>query len=323
MDTAHPVTIIQKMYKRMALLLIPTVRGAYYILVRDPSSFKAWLSGVWIDVILLAFLIILSVCNWRAVKYKAGPDSILLKKGVFYKSEKLIRRQSITSITCHRPVLYRLLKAESIYIDTEGGYKNQADMNVTIKSKDREKFFSMPRFGKTYRPRLFEILFLSLCVTDTVASTIYTILLINRAGKIIGRNILTEFIGIIAKAAGYLALAVLVIQLLGILRNFLYYSEFAVHRSGDSLYFENGFFSRTKSICRVSAVNYIDRRQNLISSVFGLDMAFIQCTGYGKARKKEALLIPAGTERSVDGCVKLLLPELHRRRREPALRSIP
>lgn len=312
MDTAHPVTIIQKMYKRMALLLIPTVRGAYYILVRDPSSFKAWLSGVWIDVILLAFLIILSVCNWRAVKYKAGPDSILLKKGVFYKSEKLIRRQSITSITCHRPALYRLLKAESIYIDTEGGYKNQADMNVTIKSKDREKFFSMPRFGKTYRPRLFEILFLSLCVTDTVASTIYTILLINRAGKIIGRNILTEFIGIIAKAAGYLALAVLVIQLLGILRNFLYYSEFAVHRSGDSLYFENGFFSRTKSICRVSAVNYIDRRQNLISSVFGLDMAFIQCTGYGKARKKEALLIPAGTERSVDGCVKLLLPELHR-----------
>ena len=162
MDTAHPVTIIQKMYKRMALLLIPTVRGAYYILVRDPSSFKAWLSGVWIDVILLAFLIVLSVCNWRAVKYKAGSDSILLKKGIFYKSEKLIRRQSITSITCHRPVLYRLLKAESIYIDTEGGYKNQADMKVTIKSKDREKFFFFFFFGKTYRPRIFEFLFLSL-----------------------------------------------------------------------------------------------------------------------------------------------------------------
>lgn len=312
MDTAHPVTIIQKMYKRMALLLIPTVRGAYYILIREPESFRAWLSGVWLDVFLLVFLIGISVCNWRAVKYKAGPDSILLKKGVFYKSEKVIRRRSITSITCHRPILYRLLKAEAIYIDTEGGYKNRADMNVTINSKDREKFFSMPRFAKTYRPKHYEILFLSLCVTDTVASTIYTVLLVNRAGKIIGRNILTEFIGIIAKAAGYLALAVLVIQLLGILRNFLYYSEFAVHRSEDSLYFENGFFSKTKSICRVSAVNYVDRRQNLISSLFGLDMAFIQCTGYGKARKKEALLVPAGTERSVDGCIKLLLPEFHR-----------
>lgn len=312
MDTAHPVTIIQKMYKRMALLLIPTVRGAYYMLIREPESFKAWLSGVWLDVFLLVFLIVISVCNWRAVKYKAGADSILLKKGVFYKSEKVIRRQSITSITCHRPVLYRLLKAESIYVDTEGGYQNQTDLHVTIKSKDREKFFSMPRFGKTYRPKYYEILFLSLCVTDTVASTIYTVLLVNRAGKIIGRNILTEFIGVVAKAAGYLALAVLVIQLLGILRNFLYYSEFAVHRSGDSLYFENGFFSKTKSICRVSAVNYVDRRQNLISSILGLDMAFIQCTGYGKARKKEALLIPAGTERSVDRCIKLLLPELHR-----------
>lgn len=120
-------------------------------------------------------------------------------------------------------------------------------MNVTIKSKDREKFFSMPRFGKTYRPRLFEILFLSLCVTDTVASTIYTILLINRAGKIIGRNILTEFIGIIAKAAGYLALAVLVIQLLGILRNFLYYSEFAVHRSGIPCILKTGFSLERKA----------------------------------------------------------------------------
>ncbi len=312
MDAAHPITIVQKMYKRMALLLIPMVRGAYYILIREPESFRAWLSGVWLDVFLLMFLIAISVCNWRAVKYKVGPDSILLKKGIFYKSEKLICRQSITSITCHRPVLYRLLKAESIYIDTEGGYKNQTDMNITIRSKDRDKFFSMARFGKTYRPKCYEILFLSLCVTDTFASTIYTVLLVNRAGKIIGRNILTEFIGIVAKAAGYLALAVLVIQLLGIVRNFLYYSEFAVHRSGDALYFENGFFSRTKSICRVSAVNYVDRRQNLISSVFGLNMAFIQCTGYGKARKKEALLIPAGTERSVDGCIKLLLPELHR-----------
>lgn len=86
MDTAHPVTIIQKMYKRMALLLIPTVRGAYYILVRDRLLLSVAVRRR-IDVILLAFLIVLSVCNWRAVKYKAGSDSILLKKGIFYKSE--------------------------------------------------------------------------------------------------------------------------------------------------------------------------------------------------------------------------------------------
>ena len=312
MDTAHPITIIQKMYKRLALLLIPTVRGAYYILIREPESFRAWLSGVWLDVFLLAFLITISICNWRAVKYKAGENSILLKKGVFYKSEKVIRRESITSMTCHRPFLYRLIRAESIYIDTEAGYKKHSDMNITISAKDREKFFSMPRFGKTYRPKFHETLFLSLCVTDTVASTIYTVLLVNRAGKIIGRNILTEVFGIIAKAAGYLALTLLLVQILGIIRNFLYYSEFAVHRTGDALYFENGFFSKTKSICRVSAINFIDRRQNLISSLFSLNMVFIQCTGYGKARKKEALLVPAATERSVDRCIQLLLPELHR-----------
>lgn len=109
----------------------------------------------------------------------------------------------------------------------------------------------------------------------------------------------------------------------GILRNFLYYSEFAVHRSGIRCILKTDFSPWTKSICRVSAVNYIDRRQNLISSIFGLDMAFIQCTGYGKARKKEALLIPAGTERSVDGCVKLLRRSSIGRRREPALRFIP
>lgn len=312
MDTAHPITILQKIYKRLALLLIPTVRGAYYILLNDPESFNAWLSGVWLDVVLLISIIAISVIHWKAVKFKAGKDFILLKKGVFFKSEKTIRRRSITSLTCHQPFLYRFIKAESIYIDTEGGHRKQTDMSINVKRKDREKFFVLPRFGRTYHPKCHEILFLSLCVTDTIASTVYTVLLINRAGKIIGRNFLTEVIGIVAKAAGLLALTLLVIQILGIIRNFLYYSKFSVHRSEGALYFENGFFSKTKSICTVDAINYIDRRKNLASSIFGLDMAFIQCTGYGKARKKEALLIPAGTERSVDQCINLLLPEFNR-----------
>lgn len=296
----------------MAILLLPIVRGVYHILRKDPHSFRAWLSGVWLDVLLLALLVLISVCNWRAVAYQAGENALLLKKGVFFKSEKLIRRESVTSITCHRPFLYRLIRAEHIYIDTEGGFQKHPDMNLTIQSRDREKFFSMPRFGKTYRPKLHEVLFLSFCVTDTFANTVYTVLLVNRAGKIIGRNILTEVFGFIARAAGYLVLTLLLVQLLGILRNFFYYSRFAVHRDRDALFFENGFLSQTKSICRISAINYIDRRQNLMSALFGLNMVFIQCTGYGKARKKEALLIPAATERSTDCCIKLLLPELHR-----------
>lgn len=312
MDTAHPITILQKMYKKMAILLIPIARGGYHIITRDPHSFRSWLSGVWFDILLLLFLIVISVINWRSVKYKAGEETILLKKGVFIKSEKTVRRRFITSVTCHRPAIFRLLGAESVYIDTEGGYTKHSDMDITVKSADRHKFYAVPESGKTYRPRLFDILFLSLCVTNTFASTVYAVLLINEAGKIIGRDIITEFIGYISSAASYIALAVLAMEILGILRNFLYFSRFSVRRAGDALYFENGFFSKTHSVCRVGAVNYIDRRQNLISSLFKLSMVFIQCTGYGKARKKEALLVPAATEQAVDNCIKMLIPELQR-----------
>ena len=314
MDTAHPITIVQKMYKKMAILLIPIARGGYHIITRDPHAFRSWLSGVWFDILLLLFLIAISVINRRSVKYKAGEESILLKKGVFIKSEKTIRRHFITSVTCHRPAIFRLFGAESVYIDTEGGYTKHSDMAITVKSADRHKFCAAAEFGRTYRPRLFDILFLSLCVTNTFASTIYTVLLINQAGKTIGRDIITEFIGYIASAASYIALAVIAMEILGILRNFLYFSRFSVRRAGDALYFENGFFSKTHSICRVGAVNYIDRRQNLISSLFNLSMVFIQCTGYGKAKKKEALLIPAATERAADSCIKMLIPELQRSR---------
>lgn len=313
METAHPITILQTIYKKAALLLIPTVRGIY-CLFYDRSEFAArWISGMWVDFLLLMVLIIVSVYNWKSVRYIADSRSIILKRGVLYSNEKIIKQKNVASITCYRPFIYRIFKAERLYVDTEGGGGKSTDMSFTVKSCSKSKLLRQSTFsgfaGKTYRPRAAEILFLSLCITNTLASTVYFVLLINRMGNIAGRNILNEFIFKVTRAGSYIAFAVILIQCLGIIRNFLYYGRFAVHRADDVLYFENGFFSRTKSICRVSFLNYIDYRQNFISLLFNMEMVFIQCTGYGKARKKEALLIPTGKKSSVDSRIKVLLPE--------------
>ena len=311
MGKAHPITILQKFYKKFAFLLIPTVRGMYF-LIRNNGGFKEWLSGVWIDVLLLLILIIIAIYNWKNIRYSIGKNVIYLKKGVLFKSEKNIKRNNITTITYHRPVFFRFINAVNIFIDTEGGGTNHSDMYVTISAAKKTEILATDGYSKIYSPKLHEILFFSFCVTDAVASTIYTVLLINRMGKIIGLNILTEFISFLSKATEYLIFAVIIVQGLGIMRNFLYYSKFFVRRSDTCLYFENGFFSKTKSVCKIETVNFLDRRQNLISFFLGLDMAFVQCTGYGKVRKKEALLIPAGTKSTVDTCIKMLLPEFQK-----------
>lgn len=311
MDKAHPITIFQRFYKKATLLLIPTVRGMYF-LIRNNVGLREWLAGIWIDVFILFLLLFIAIYNWKSIRYTIGENMICLKKGMIFKSEKNIKRKNITTVTYHKPLFFRFINAVNIFIDTERGGKNHSDMHVIISDANKTEILKTDRYSKKYSPKIHEILFFSFCVTDAVANTIYVVLLINRAGKIIGLNILSDFIFFLSKATEYLILVILLIQVLGIMRDFLYYSNFYVCRSDTCLCFENGFFSKTKSVCKLETVNFLDRRQNLISLCLRLDMAFVQCTGYGKARKKEALLIPAGTKSTVDTCIKMLLPEFQK-----------
>lgn len=311
MDKVHPITIFQRFYKKATLLLIPTVRG-FYFFIRNNVGLKEWLAGIWIDIFILSLLLFIAIYNWKSIRYTIGENMICLKKGVIFKSEKNIKRNNVTTVTYHKPLFFRFINAVNIFIDTERGGKKHSDMHVTLSDANKTEILMTDRYSKKYSPKIHEILFFSFCVTDAVANTIYVVLLINRAGKIIGLNILSEFVFFLSKATEYLILAILLIQVLGIMRDFLYYSNFYVCRSKNCLCIENGFFSKTKSVCKPETVNFLDRRQNLISLFLGLDMAFVQCTGYGKARKKEALLIPAGTKRTVDTCIKMLLPEFQK-----------
>jgi uncharacterized membrane protein YdbT with pleckstrin-like domain len=160
MGKAHPITILQKFYKKFAFLLIPTVRGIYF-LIRNNGGVKEWLSGVWIDVLLLLILIIIAIYNWKNIRYSIGKNVIYLKKGVLFKSEKNIKRNNITTITYHRPVFFRFINAVNIFIDTEGGGKNHSDMYVTISAAKKTEILATDGYSKIYSPKLHEILFFS------------------------------------------------------------------------------------------------------------------------------------------------------------------
>ena len=67
----HPITILEFVYKYLYLLLIPVLRGLFYLLTTSHDVYS-WLSGAWMDLLVVALLF----CS--PLIYAGGSNSIAL-----------------------------------------------------------------------------------------------------------------------------------------------------------------------------------------------------------------------------------------------------
>ncbi len=320
----HPISVLENIWKRLFLLLIPLIRGVAFIF--SPEGFRAWLSGAWLDLLVILFILTASYINWRCKTYQVEANQLIIRTGVLIRRESCIPKKAIATLSESIPFYMRPFRAVRVYVDTDGGLAQRVDVKLTVREKDMPVLQQLqdakpvaPFLKRGYSPRWYEVAFMSICVSSALGSAVYAALFIRQAGKIFGEDILellrfrlehaAEYLIFIPQTAAILAIVILGLWFLGFMRNYLYYMKFSVYRQGDRLMLRHGLFVRSESVCRVNHINFIDRRQNLLSRMFRLNMVFIQCTGYGKVQQKMAAVIPAATNKATRIYLKLLLPE--------------
>lgn len=327
---AHPVLIVETIYRQLYLLLIPLVRGL--LSIYSAASFYAWLQGAWVDILVLLFILTASFLNWLCQSYTADESGMTVRKGVIVRRVTTIPAASLSTLMCYEPFYLRPLKAVRVYADTDAGTFRRADCQITIGRREAEALIGSqhPQRSdapvKTYRPKWYDIAFLSVFVSSTFTGVVFLVTFFSKAGELFGNDFrdklisqlegVARLIAFIPTAAAVLALLIFIAWLIGFIHSFLSYIRFSVRREGNMLRVQYGWLSKRRYSCRSEAVNFIDYRQSMLSKLLRLSMVFIHCAGYAKSKDEHAVLIPASDDREVRRTIRRLLPEFQRSPRQ-------
>lgn len=105
MQRTHPLTIFEKRYRRLFLLLVPLLRGFLYVL--SDGNFLDWLSGVWMDLLVVLSILGWGTLTWRMQQYKITNCHLWAKSGPVMRKEQWIRLEEST-VWLYQSILGRL-----------------------------------------------------------------------------------------------------------------------------------------------------------------------------------------------------------------------
>lgn len=326
----HPITILEFVSKYLFLLLIPILRGLFYLLTTT-HDFYNWLAGTWMDLLVVLFILLASYLRWRFQFYRYDEQGLTVRRGILIQRTFTIPEASISTLTMEEPFFLRPFRAVHLLADTDAGSFQRADCQLTLRREEACRLLEhrgqcQPSKPRLYRPRWTDVAFLSIIVSNTLTGVVFLATFVNKAGDILGKEFQRRLLNGLEGVAGLLAFipqtgAVLALILLGgwligFVRNFVRYIHFTVRRNEGTLTIRSGWLTRRTYSCRVDAVNYLDYRQSILTRLMGLYMVFIQCVGYGKGNGALAVLIPAADTRSCRRTMRMLLPDMTGRPRQ-------
>ena len=88
----HPLYILRNLWKYLFILLIPVVRGLYYVLLNSFSltegftlgvNLSRWLQGAWVDLLVFFAFLSLGVLLWATFTVEVSDDGLQIRRGIF------------------------------------------------------------------------------------------------------------------------------------------------------------------------------------------------------------------------------------------------
>lgn len=328
----HPIYILESIYKQLFLLLIPLLRGLLTVFTADSLTewLIGWVSGAWMDLLVLLFILTYSFLNWRFQYYTIDEKGLTVYKGILIKRQTDIPHAAISTLMQYEPFYLRPFKAVHVYADTDAGSIRQADCQITVSREEAACLAAAPfpqkPADRLYRPKWYDIGFLSIFVSSTFTGAMFLVAFFAKGGDVFGQEFQTvvinrlegmaHWLGFIPEAAALLAILIFLCWFIGALHSFLCYINFSAMREGDTLRIRYGWLSKRNYSLRTQAVNFLDLRQTIVARLLGLYIVFIQCAGYAKTKDEHAVLIPAANRRAASRYLRLLLPEFRQRPRQ-------
>lgn len=335
---SHPISIYLYIYRFLYLLLIPIMRGLIALLT---GGILRWLSGAWLDLLILLLIGLLAYQKWGHLKYQMDINGLYYTKGIFIQQRGFIPMDRISTLSTQQPFWLRPLRIVKVRIDTIALHPEKPDLILYVRQAEGERIQALRRQpillykGRKAqcRPRTLDIVFLSIFTSNTFIGILYVATFISQAGKILGEdlyNVLFTFFSQITHqiAVGLRPLSALLSFLfrlppvamaiagvllgswfLGFLLILLQTKNLSTARTKDALLISGGIIVRKEYAVRLDDISFIDVRQSLLTRSLRLYSVFLNAIGTGKERSDITALIPFSTKRRCEDQLSLLLPE--------------
>lgn len=319
----HPIIILSYTTKYLWLLIIPLAK----YLIATSFDLQKWIKANWVDILTISVIIGYAVLRWVFVYFKFEDDCIVAHTGYFGISETRVYFSEISSLSLSQGYFFRMIKACTLFVDTDAKSIQQVDITLDITEKQAlqvyekaiEKCHNKPKY--IFNSSKFNLIVFSFLFSSTLSGVIIVLSVIYEAYRIVGREaeqyILQRFnteidkLPLIEHIPKYFLWAGIVIGggwLISFLSNLFRHWNFSCTRCSDKLLINSGLGAKRRHVLIRNRINYIDFRQSLLMKAFKICSVSINCTGYGKRRLEISALIPITTNSQADSSIKILMP---------------
>lgn len=335
----HPLAIIDGFKRYIALLLVPLVRSLL-LFTGDPYS---WLRGVWLDVLVLAAMVLAGLLRWMYTGLSVKSGEIESCCGVLLPKRRHILFCNVSSVTVEHTWYFKPVKAVRVRIETDAGNRRAPDVKMLLRREDADHLCSclsaqlvrQPVMVRRYEPRGWYVGILSLITSDSIGGAVFAATLISQSGKLLGQEAedrlitsLTKLMRLVAfwlpPAAAVIAGVLLGGWLIDFVLNLIRHLGFRAVRRGGELYIRCGIVTVREYLLSAGRVNFLQLRQSILTKIFGYYAGMVSCTGYGKGKNEQSVLLPAVGRDDLRRSLSLILPELRPapNRWHPPLRTL-
>ena len=335
----HAIRLFAYTTRYFWLLIIPLVRSLYSIRF-EQGAFRIWLEGAWLDLLVLFAILCFAWIRWLSVWFSFDDEKIVLKKGVYIDTEDTVYYSQITTISITQNILYRLLGASTVYIATNAGAFDRADVTITMKRADADNLYQAVKGSRqkslnySISPNKLRLILFSLLFSSALSGVLIIVALLVETGKIFDReiearvilNTLTEAMRRVSfyvpPIISGISIVLVAAWAMSFVSNLFMFWGFVLTKCTDSLYVKSGIWTKNRHIMLRSKINYIDLKQSFSSKAWGVSSLHVNCAGYGSAGRDEmTVVLPITTRKEINGAIKEVFPEYPRPRIE--LKSHP
>ncbi len=335
----HPIRLLSYTTRYFWLLIIPLARS-FYSLSFEFDALRVWLRGAWLDLLVLAAIICFAWIRWLSVWFSFDSEKIVLRRGIYLMTEDTVYYSNITTLSIKQSIIYRMLGASTVYIATNAGNFDAADVTITMRKSDADRLYEAAKGSRqrslnySISPNKLRLLLFSLLFSSTLSGVLIIIALLLETGEIFDREIearllldtLTEAVNRFARYVPPAISAIIIVLAggwaLSFGSNLISFWGFVLTKCTDSLYVKSGILAKNRHILLRDRINFIDLKQSFTSKVFNVSSLHANCSGYGSTGRNElSVILPITTRKEINGALKEVFPDYPRPRIE--LKSNP
>jgi uncharacterized membrane protein YdbT with pleckstrin-like domain len=323
---SHPFLILHNLKGFLYMLIIPLVRG---FITAFGGGLRAWLDSAWVDLLVLAFILLGSTLQWYFCVYRFDREGLHACQGLIIRRTYYIPMQKIATLCAIRSFYLRPFGAVHLRADTLAGSQKRNDFSLFVSRAEAERILdlyrrSLPSSGLTrqYRPKSLYVAALAAFSSSSFAGVLFLSTLVSQTGKLLGNEFSERIYGTFERAMQLLAFglppaaaAVGYLLLFGWLCaftvKFIRHKNFCLRRQGDSLHITGGVFTTRAYAVAVEKINYLDIRQSVLSWLLRFCSVHIHAVGYSKHSDDVSSVVPAVRTRDVKKTLNLFFPEFH------------